>query len=36
MPATLLADGAVANVRALSDQRSLEWRDVGSVDVIDS
>jgi hypothetical protein len=36
MPATLPPNGAVANVRALSDQRSLQWRDVGSIDVSDS
>jgi hypothetical protein len=36
MPATLPSTGAVANVRALSDQRALERHDVGSIDIIDS
>jgi hypothetical protein len=36
MPATLLSAGAIANLRALSNQRSLEWHDVGSFKIINS
>jgi hypothetical protein len=34
MPTTLLSNGAIANLRALSNQRSPEWHDVSSRKVI--
>jgi hypothetical protein len=34
MPITLLSDDAVANLRALSNQRSPEWHDVNFHKVI--
>jgi hypothetical protein len=36
MPATLLSDGAIADLRALSTQGSLEWHDSGFSKVIDA